>query len=269
MKSKISSYLKSILILIIFMILNLAISFSIQFLLHTNQITMNNFKLLLSLNFIIPTIIIYLIFFRKIKVYYYLQNNIFFYIIIILLSFSIQIIGTIIEIWSMSFIPDPYKNYYEQLKELLYPDNLIDLIFTLVSVGLIAPICEELLFRGFLLDYLLRYNNFLISNIFQSILFGIAHMNPFQLLYAIPIGFLFGWFYYKTKNFLIPILLHIATNTISVILSVVEIHNPFLKEFLHFGSNASSIHELPSPPIFVSIVILVLSIFVLPKINKN
>lgn len=269
MKTKLFPYAKSLLIFFIFMFFNLIISFSIQFLFYINQINIVHFKILLSLTFMIPLIFIYIIFFRKIKIIIYFYNNIYFYIIILLLSYSIQIFGTTIEIWSISFIPNPYREYYEQLKELLYPKTSLELIFSIINIGFIAPICEELLFREFIFKNTLKNNNFILSNLYQAFLFGLAHLNPFQFLYAVPIGILFGWIYHKTQNFLIPVLIHMTINTMTILLSIIHINDPILKEFLKFGEDTSSIYELSPIPIILSTLILFLSLYFLLRINKK
>lgn len=267
MKTTFKSYGKSLAIFLIFMLLNLLISFSLQALFYYNQIKEIHFKLLLSLTFIIPITAIYTIFFRNAKINFYFYKNIIFYIIIFPLLISIQIIGTTIELWSFAFIPEYYVYYYERIKELLYPKNHLDLVVSILTIGILAPICEELLFREFILNYMLQYNRFIFSNIFQSLLFGIAHMNPIQFLYAVPVGLLLGWFYYKTRNFLVPVFLHTGINTLSILFTYIKIEHPLLKEFLQFGHNTNSILELPLLPIVISLFILMLSLYIVPKMK--
>ena len=262
-------YFKSILILTLFLILNVIISFLLQFFLELNFYSYELFKLLLSLTFIIPSIVIYIIFKSYVHFNIYLIKNLTIYFIIFFLSLSLQIIGTVIEVWSMSFIPENYKNYYDLLKDMLLPKNDLDLFLSLITIGIIAPLCEEFLFRGLILENLYRNYNAWFSNIFQAILFGIAHMNPFQFLYAIPIGFLLGWFYIKTKNLWIPISIHIFTNSIAILFSSIETNHSFFKKILHFGEDAESINDLPIEPIFFAFFMIIISFLLIPKLGKK
>jgi membrane protease YdiL (CAAX protease family) len=263
-------YLKAIVLLLIFMLINIVISFSIQFLLQINLINYLLFKFLLGLTFLLPFFTIYLLFHRYIQFKFYLFKDLKLYIILIVIAFSIQILGTTIEMISMTFIPENYQNYYNLLKDLLMPKNSIDLLVSIISIGIIAPIFEELLFRGIILQNLISNNkNIVMANLFQSLLFGIAHMNPFQLLYAIPIGFYFGILYIKTKNIWVPISIHIFTNSLAIILSKIEIHHPYLKKFLHFGEGVESIKEIPIDPIIFSLIVILFSIFLVPRLFKK
>lgn len=87
----------------------------------------------------------------------------------------------------------------------------------LFAVGIIGPITEEIVFRhGFITS--LEKINPLFAIIFSSVLFGLMHINPVQVVYAGILGLLFGILYQKTKKLSIPILLHIGINSSSVIL---------------------------------------------------
>ena len=64
-----------------------------------------------------------------------------------------------------------------------------------------APLVEELLFRGAIQGYMLRegmkpLNAILIA----SAIFGTVHMNPIQVPFAFAIGLIFGWLYYSTGS---------------------------------------------------------------------
>lgn len=88
----------------------------------------------------------------------------------------------------------------------------------LLSVGILGPIVEELVFRYGVFKQLSKIN-YLFALIISSCLFGIMHMNLVQSTYAMLLGFLFAFVYYKTNNLIYPILLHIGINSSSVIAS--------------------------------------------------
>ena len=81
----------------------------------------------------------------------------------------------------------------------------------LVAAVLIAPVSEELLFRG----YLLRKTGVLVS----SILFALSHVfwsAWSELAAAFAVGLLFAWFVEKNKNIVPCILVHAAYNFLSI-----------------------------------------------------
>jgi membrane protease YdiL (CAAX protease family) len=75
-----------------------------------------------------------------------------------------------------------------------------------------APILEELLFRGLLLPGLLK-NYGPRKAIFQSsLLFGVMHLNPAQVVSAFLLGLFLGWLYYRTKSLAVCIVVHFLNN---------------------------------------------------------
>lgn len=56
----------------------------------------------------------------------------------------------------------------------------------------IGPIIEELVYRGFILRSLQK-NGKLMAIAASAILFGFMHMNIYQILFAIPVGLIFGY----------------------------------------------------------------------------
>lgn len=75
---------------------------------------------------------------------------------------------------------------------------------------LFAPFCEELLYRGFVLQYLKPYGK-TFAIVFASVLFGLMHGNIIQMPMAMLCGILFG---YLAMEYALPvsILVHILTN---------------------------------------------------------
>jgi membrane protease YdiL (CAAX protease family) len=81
--------------------------------------------------------------------------------------------------------------------------------------GVLAPISEELLFRGVLLQGLLRNYRPWVAIGQTALLFGIVHFNPAQSLNAFFIGLLLGWLYYRTRSLLVCIAVHVLHNSLS------------------------------------------------------
>lgn len=57
---------------------------------------------------------------------------------------------------------------------------------------LIAPFCEELMYRGFVLEYLKPYGN-IFAILFAAVIFGLMHGNIIQLPMGLLCGVLFGY----------------------------------------------------------------------------
>jgi membrane protease YdiL (CAAX protease family) len=85
------------------------------------------------------------------------------------------------------------------------------------GVAVVAPLCEEALFRGVMLStYEERFGIHAIWLV--GILFAAVHQSIDQVLGALFIGLLAGWVVYRTRSLWAGILLHIGTNLVSALL---------------------------------------------------
>ncbi len=106
-----------------------------------------------------------------------------------------------------NFIPVP-----ESFKKSMMDFGSQNGIFSFLLLVFAAPILEELLFRGIILDGLLkRYTSF-VSILISSLLFGIVHLNPWSFINGIGIGIFSGWVYFKTRSVLPSIIIHASVN---------------------------------------------------------
>ncbi len=94
------------------------------------------------------------------------------------------------------------------------------------AVGaILAPIVEEVVFRGFLFAGLRKYLNLRIAVLASGALFGALH---FQL-YAFPVLFLLGvllaLLYYRTGSLWMPILMHFCINAVAIVAQYFALQN--------------------------------------------
>ena len=86
-------------------------------------------------------------------------------------------------------------------------------------VGLLAPLAEEMVFRGAILRSLLRWKqNPWVGIAISALLFAVIHMNPAQMPHAFLIGLLLGWMYWRTDSIVPGVVYHWVNNTVAYIL---------------------------------------------------
>ena len=85
---------------------------------------------------------------------------------------------------------------------------------TVIAVCVLAPILEEMLFRGVILrSFLLQYPpRTAIAG--SAALFGLAHLNIYQFVTAFFAGLILGWLYERSRSLWPSILLHAAYNSL-------------------------------------------------------
>ena len=81
-----------------------------------------------------------------------------------------------------------------------------------LTIVVAAPVLEELICRGIILDGLLKKYSPIKSILISSVIFGLAHMNPWQFIGAFSLGVFIGWIYYNTKSLSFAIIIHAANN---------------------------------------------------------
>lgn len=130
--------------------------------------------------------------------------------ILILITLAIIGIQTGITSPLVSLIPVP-----EFMKTIFLDLAEMNGVFACIAIVLAAPILEELIFRGIILNGLLNSHTPAKAILISSALFGLVHLNPWQFISAFIIGIFSGWVYYKTKNLLLSILIHFVNNAVA------------------------------------------------------
>ena len=119
------------------------------------------------------------------------------------------------------FIPPP--DYIIDLGEIMKPDSILGYIFLFLAVVIVAPIGEEIVFRGFLQRFLEKYwKDITRAVLVTSLFFAMIHFNPFWTIQIYLLGVILGFLAWKTKSVIPSILLHIVNNGSAFILTNIE-----------------------------------------------
>ncbi len=111
---------------------------------------------------------------------------------------------------ALSFLPDWMESTFDVLQSGWTG---------IACVALLGPILEELLFRGAVMDVLLRNYRPAGAIVLSGLVFGVFHINPAQVVGACFIGFLLGWLYYRTRSLWPGILVHVLNNSLAVVMN--------------------------------------------------
>ena len=94
-----------------------------------------------------------------------------------------------------------------------------NLIATLILVGIVGPIAEEIFFRGFVLPGLVKRFGVTQSLLLSSLLFGIFHFDPGAIVPTFILGLALGWVYLKTGALWPAIFAHGLHNSLAIMLA--------------------------------------------------
>lgn len=87
-----------------------------------------------------------------------------------------------------------------------------------LSVVFLAPLAEEVLFRGLLFGALSRWLSARWTIILTAVIFALIHMQAIYLLPLFLVGLLCGWARHKSGSLAVPVLLHVLNNGSSLLL---------------------------------------------------
>ncbi|MHA1665087.1 MAG: lysostaphin resistance A-like protein [Candidatus Njordarchaeales archaeon] len=92
---------------------------------------------------------------------------------------------------------------------------------TFLSVGILAPVAEELIFRWSLFGLLrLRGKNFNYAAMLSALIFSMFHFDLLYVPIVFILGFILAYLYEKFGNIVVPILCHCFVNTISLLILI-------------------------------------------------
>lgn len=150
--------------------------------------------------------------------------------ILLLVGVSAQfLVGCLLGFVEMLF-PEAMAEYAELMEDTSVG---VFAIVSALSIAVLAPINEEIVCRGVMLEYAMRAMSpgwnatdgaryravsaraFWIANTLQALAFGVLHVNLIQGSYAFVLGAVLGWVFWRTGRLRYPIILHFAMNASS------------------------------------------------------
>ncbi len=102
------------------------------------------------------------------------------------------------------------------------PKNNIDLILQLLSICIIAPIFEEIFFRGIVLHGLKPYGNG-FAIIISSLFFGMMHGSLLHNISMFICSLALGYLAIKTQSIIPGIIVHFLNNVLACVLTFLEV----------------------------------------------
>lgn len=132
------------------------------------------------------------------------------YFNIIVLGIGVTILLLFLSGILMRLIPG-YSEVSNQLSTAR--ESIIQLIITIVLI----PIYEEIFYRGIIFGYLRKNFNIVLAILFQSLIFGLMHLNLVQGIYTFILGIVLALVYIYTDSILGNITIHIIFNLLGLL----------------------------------------------------
>lgn len=123
------------------------------------------------------------------------------------------VLGTLVLSFAVSQLglqPQGVKQVTDTVRQPL------QLAKTLLILALLAPLVEELVFRGLLYGWLARRWGTGVAFIASSLAFAAAHVELAHALLVLPLGLWFGWLRRRTDSLLPSLVAHMINNGVAV-----------------------------------------------------
>ena len=129
--------------------------------------------------------------------------------LLLVLGYALQLgVSALLTILSTGF-PSAFSAYKELIASLA--GDGVD-VKTFIAVSFLAPIAEELIFRGVSYTYAEWAIGYRWAILFQAVIFGLYHGNLIQFIYATAIGYLLGALRHQSGSIVPGIVLHTIVN---------------------------------------------------------
>ena len=119
------------------------------------------------------------------------------------------------------------KGFMESFNEMMGAALSGNEFMAFLAVVILAPIAEEVLFRGIIYGYLRKFFGVKLGILINALVFGAYHMNMVQGVYAFLMGLLFAFAYEYFGSFKVPLAMHITANVLAYVLTNVEVRGTF------------------------------------------
>lgn len=86
------------------------------------------------------------------------------------------------------------------------------LVFSLLVLAVLAPLVEELAFRGLIYGWIAGRWGTMAAFVVSSLAFAAAHFEPAHIVLVLPLGLWFGWMRRRTDSLLPSLASHILNN---------------------------------------------------------
>ncbi len=143
----------------------------------------------------------------------------FFAVILISIGFIVIIDELDRIVYALFGAPEFLQELFEQLKITSVQSGILIILTT----AIVAPIVEEILFRGYLQKVLEEsWEDITKAILVTSLFFALVHLNPYWVVQIYLLGFVLGYLSWRTNSIIPGIILHGLNNGFAVALNNTE-----------------------------------------------
>ena len=145
---------------------------------------------------------------------------------VMVMFFGLEIIRSELSNLLQNLLPVPEGFFDGWFYE---PENVF---FVIVSSALFPGFTEEVFFRGIIARRFYRSYSPRKAILLSAALFGIMHLNPWQMVNAFLGGIFYGWIYWRYRSIWLCMFTHAYHNVLATFMALpyIRIENPYYME---------------------------------------
>lgn len=171
--------------------------------------------------------------------------------VILFLWAAQNLIGEVNTLLDKALPPPPW--FWELFNKIF--ENDYGIYGAILKVVIIAPVIEELIFRGVIMHGLMRNYSKFTAVFVSALMFALFHLNPWQFPATFVLGLLLGILMLRSRNILLCILGHAINN--GLVLISIQYWDEIQKNYF-FMSNKSNLLIISALTSTIAIILIFL-----------
>lgn len=124
-------------------------------------------------------------------------------------AFALGICGNLAVSAVLNLLPASWVESYGEQSAQVFGSSML---MNFLTVAVLAPVCEEILFRGLIFRSFREAMPFGWAGVLSALLFGAAHVHPLWVCYAFGMGFCFSLMTERKGSLSVPLAAHAGFN---------------------------------------------------------
>lgn len=183
------------------------------------------------------------------------------------LAISVRLITMLLaQLFKNTALGDSFNVVQDSL--MTAPD-LPSALILFAQLAILAPILEELWFRGMIMESLRPYGNGFAIFV-SAIMFGLTHANLEQFFYATALGIFLGYIAVSTQSIVTTTIMHAMFNSVSGVMLLLSV-DPSVQDYVLAVGNGVSAEITPMVVIYLAwmgLIVLLLVVGIIMMIYK-
>jgi membrane protease YdiL (CAAX protease family) len=142
-------------------------------------------------------------------------------VLVLLITIPFRICSFLISALVQTILPMPefiLNSFKSMYAELMFPSSALELALTILGIVVVAAVCEEVMFRGFILTALRTRKGVWGAIVYAALGFAIYHIDPWAIPEITVIGIFLGWLVVRTGSIYPAVLAHASFNFLGIVL---------------------------------------------------